>query len=175
MPKVLFLIAKKNFRDEEYLKPREIFKNSGIEVVTCSSIEGECSGMLGAKAVAELSVEKALQKTGEFDALVIAGGSGAAEFLENEDVMKLVRNFFESNKPVAAICISPSILAKAGILKGKKATVWSSAFDKSFIKYLEEGGAKYQKKKVVVDGKIVTASGPDAAEEFGKKIVELLK
>lgn len=175
MTKTLFLIAPENFRDEEYLKPKKIFEDSGIEVVTCSLRKGKCSGMLGATAEAELSVEDSLGRVEEFDALVIAGGSGAVALIENEDVAKLVKEFYENGKVVAAICISPSILAKAGILKGKQATVWSSPLDKSFIKYLEEGGATYVKEKVVRDGKVITASGPEAAEEFGKKIVELLR
>jgi len=73
------------------------------------------------------------------------------------------------------LCILPVILAKAGVLKGKKATVWSSLMDRVPVRILEENDAIYQEKSVVVDGKIITANGPAAAEEFAKAIVEVLK
>ena len=81
----------------------------------------------------------------------------------------------EKQKILAAICIAPAILAKAGVLEGKNATVWSSVLDKGPIKILEENGANYVEKDVVVDGNIITANGPQAASEFGRKIVEILK
>jgi len=78
-------------------------------------------------------------------------------------------------KVLAAICIAPGILAAAGVLNNKKVTVWSSAMDKSFIRILEKSGAKYLDKSVVSDGKIITASGPDAAQEFAQAIIDRLK
>jgi len=71
--------------------------------------------------------------------------------------------------------ISPVILAKAGALKGKKATVWSSPLDRSPIKILEAQGAEFVDEKVVWDGNIITGNGPDAAREFGKTIADALE
>jgi protease I len=65
-------------------------------------------------------------------------------------------------------------LAKAGVLKGKKATVWSSSLDRGPVKILKENGVIYEDKDVVQDGKIITANGPGAAEEFGQKLAEAL-
>jgi len=70
---------------------------------------------------------------------------------------------------VGAICIAPGILARAGILKGRKATVFPSE-----IEALKRNGAFYTALPVVIDGRIVTASGPEAAEEFGKALVKTL-
>ena len=61
------------------------------------------------------------------------------------------------------------ILANAGILEGKKATVWYSEAGR-----IEAKGAVYVNKSVVKDGNIITASGPQAAEEFGKTIAQTL-
>jgi protease I len=66
------------------------------------------------------------------------------------------------------------ILAKAGVLKEKRATVWSSPLDRGPVRILKENGAIYEDKDVVQDGKIITANGPGAAEEFGQKLVEIL-
>jgi protease I len=80
----------------------------------------------------------------------------------------------DKNKVLGAICISPVILAKAGVLKNKKATVWASPLDRSPIKILEENGAEFVDEKAVRDEKIVTGNGPDAAKEFAEVIIEAL-
>jgi protease I len=82
----------------------------------------------------------------------------------------LARDFYDSGKIVAAICLAPAILAKAGLLSGVKATCTPDEEEN-----LVAGGAEYTGAPVEVDGKIVTGSGPDAARRFGEKIVELLK
>ncbi len=74
---------------------------------------------------------------------------------------------------MGAICIAPTILAYAGVLEGKKATVWNQ--DGKQAEILTKNGAEFVDELVVVDGKIVTANGPPAAEAFGKKILEMLK
>src|SRR6202158_3080446 len=56
----------------------------------------------------------------DYDALVIPGGR-APEYLRlNPRVLKIVRYFAEANKPIAALCHGPQILAAAGVIKGKK-------------------------------------------------------
>ena len=75
---------------------------------------------------------------------------------------------------MGAICISPALLAKAGVLEGKKATVWSRPLNKEPINILKRNGAIYEAKAVVVDGKIVTGNGPEAAEEWAEALIEVL-
>jgi len=94
---------------------------------------------------------------------------GATEYWNNEIAHNLARAALEKNKIVAAICIAPVTLAKAGLLKGKKATVWSSEANQ-----LKSLGAIYTGKPVERDGLIVTANGPQAAEEFGETILAAL-
>jgi len=103
------------------------------------------------------------------------GGSGAQEYIGDENCYRVARETVKAGKILGAICIAPAILAKAGVLEGKKSTVWSSAMDRSAVKILESSGAKYLAEPVVVDGKIVTASGPIAAKKFAEKIIEILK
>jgi len=110
----------------------------------------------------------------DFDAVVLVGGPGCMKNLNNEDSYRIVREMISQNKITAAICVAPLILAKAGVLKGKKSAVWSSPLDKRPIEILGGNGAIYQDASVVVDGKIITACGPAAAEEFGKAIIKLL-
>jgi protease I len=170
--KVLMIVAFRDFRDQEYFVPRKIFEDSKIEVKTASNKKGRAIGADGGDVevdflISEVSVD-------EFDAIVFVGGPGALEHLDNENSYKLAKEAVEKGKILGAICISPVILAKAGILKGKKATVWTD-FTKSQAKILKENGAIFEEKDVVVDGKIVTGNGPGAAEKFAKEIVNLLQ
>lgn len=78
----------------------------------------------------------------------------------------MARATVEAGKPLGAICIAPLILAKAGVLKGRKATVWDSGGEQ--IAILKAHGAVYTDQAVVIDGSVVTGNGPGAAGEFGR-------
>jgi protease I len=59
-----------------------------------------------------------------YDALVVPGGR-APEYLRlNEEVLKIVRHFAEKNKPIAALCHGPQLLAAAGVLTGKECSAY---------------------------------------------------
>lgn len=171
--KILMVVAFENFSDEEYFIPKEILEKAGFFIDTTSTQKGMAKGTDGGEAVVHIGLEEV--ESENYQAIIFCGGSGMAEELDNPDFHKLAKDFYQSGKPVAAICVAPALLAKAGILKDKKATVWSSTLDKSLIKVLENNGARYEESSVVVDKTIITANGPAAAEEFGEKIVEILK
>jgi len=171
--KAVMIIAFKDFRDAEYFVPKQVLEQSGVEVKTASNKKGLAIGADGGEVNIDLLVEEVDPKN--FDAIIFVGGPGCLTNLDNEKSYQVIRKTVEENKILASICISPVILAKAGVLKEKKATVWSSPFDKSPINILKENGTIYQEDNVVTDGKIITANGPAAAKGFGTKIVELLK
>lgn len=171
--KVAMIIAFKDFRDEEYFVPKEILEGAGAEIKNVSTQTGEAMGAEGGEVKINLLIQEL--NISDFDAIVFIGGPGALKYLDNENSYKVAKETISQNKVLAAICISSTILAKAGVLEGKKATVWSSSMDKSPIKILEENNAIYQADDVVADGKIITASGPAAAKKFGESIVDLLK
>lgn len=169
---VAMIIAFKDFRDEEYFVPKGILEAAGAEAKTASSQKGTAIGADGGEVEVNLLVSEI--NPADFDAVIFIGGPGTLKYLENEDSYKVVRETVSQEKVLAAICIAPVILAKAGVLEGKKATVWSSSLDKSAVKILEENGAIFQDELVVVDGKLITGNGPTAAKEFGETLVEIL-
>ncbi len=171
--KIALVIAFQNFRDEEYFVPKEILEGAGYSVITVSTKKGTAVGADGGEVVvATVPAEVSPQ---EYEAVVFVGGPGMAQELDNEEFQELARKFVQEKKLVAAICIAPCLLAKAGILQGKQATVWSSPLDKSPIKILTDNGAIYQRESVVRDDGIITANGPSAASSFGEKIVQVLQ
>ena len=169
---ILMVIASKNFRDEEYFIPYEIFQNEGAKITTASSMKGESVGIEGGEARSTMLLKEVNPK--DFDAIVFVGGDGAKEYFDNDEAHKLAQEFYSRRKVVAAICIAPVILARSGILKIKKATVWSSLANKSGLEELKSAGCNYADEGVVVDGKIITADGPAKSEEFAKAVVDVL-
>lgn len=170
--KILFIVAGKNFRDEECFGPKKILEAAGAEVKIASNAMTEAEGSKGGRIKVDLLVLEA--RAEDFDAIVFVGGSGALDNLDNPCSYELARKAAAAGKIVAAICVAPAILAKAGVLRGKRATVWTSPTDREMAEILKENGADYLDKNVVVDGKIITANGPEAAEEFGKELLKNL-
>jgi len=171
--KVLLVIAPKNFRDEELFQTQEVLRDNGIITLVTSKNEGLIRGVMGG----EIQVEKSLGEIQESDyqAVIFIGGPGTSLFFTDPQIIGLAKRFYEQGKIVAAICIAPVILANAGLLEGKKATVWSSPSDQTYIKAIESKGAIFVNQPIVVDSKIITANGPTAASQFAEKILEALK
>ena len=166
--KVAMIIAPRNFRDEEYFQPKVVLQAEGAMIDTIADTkEEEATGMKGGKAKIDKTLDKA--KAADYEAVVFVGGSGAAKYFTNKKAFDFTKQAVEAGKVIGAICIAPSILANAGVLKGKKATCFSSEKQN-----LQKAGAQAQDKPVIVDGKVITASGPEAAMEFGRELVKAL-
>lgn len=170
--KIAIIIAFKDFRDEECFIPRSIFVGEGFNVKIASAEKGKALGSYGGLVDVDLQLSEI--KVDDFEAIVFVGGSGASQYLDNEKAHQIAEQAIAQGKVLAAICIAPAILANAGVLNGKKATVWSSPMDKSLIKTLKAEGVDYQNQAVVIDDKIITANGPQAARKFAEAIVRAL-
>lgn len=166
--KILAIIASSDFRDEELLVPKGIFEEEGFKVVIASSSLETSSGTLGAEVKPDILIKDV--KIDDYDVVIFVGGSGASEYWDSPIAHNIAKGALEKNKILAAICIAPVTLANAGILTGKKATVWASEVNRLISK-----GAFYTGSAVEVDGNIVTANGPTAASEFAEAIVKKLK
>lgn len=166
--KVLFVVAQEGFQEWEYGVPRKILESAGIKAEVASLDSGAAVGAEGLLIRAEHSAKDI--KAEDFDAVVFVGGGGMIPLVKEKDFTDLARAFFDAGKIVAAICIAPCILANAGLLNGKKATVCDGA-----ERVLKNAGAEYTGEDVRADGKIITAKNPMAAEEFGNVLVENLK
>jgi protease I len=165
---ILMIIAHRDFRDEEYKEPRQIFEVKGATITVASSSLEIAKGALGAQVKPDLLLKDVAM--GDYDAIVFAGGPGAKEYWDDPVAHAVAQEAIAQGKVLAAICIAPATLAKAGVLQGKKATVFSS--EKGTLK---AGGANYTGASVERDGLIITANGPKAAAEFAEEIVEALE
>jgi len=165
--KALMVIAPEGFRDEELFQPKQILEEAGVDVVVASTTLSAAKGMLGGSIVPDIKIDDV--EVNDFDAIIFVGGVGASCYWDDPLAHKIIMEANSLNKVIAAICIAPVTLANSGILKGKKATVWPSEADS-----LKSKGAIYTGNPVEREGNIITASGPTAAKEFGKEIVQAL-
>ncbi len=164
---VLVVIASSNFRDEEYAEPRKALEAAGARVtVACSSLNAS-KGKLGMEVQPDVLISDVRES--DYDGIVFVGGGGSKEYFEDPVAHKLAQSFYGRGKLTSAICIAPAILANAGLLSGKKATSFPSSADT-----LKAKGAVFTGGGVESDGTIVTGVGPEAAKQFGEKLVEVL-
>lgn len=170
--RILMVIAPRDFRDEELLIPKEYFEGLGAEVVVASKERNVCRGMLGARIEPDIALRDV--NVEDFDAVVFVGGAGVPAYFDDPEALRIAREAHEKGKVVGAICLAPGVLASAGILKGRRATVWWTPHHTLGRDLLLRGGATLVDEPVVVDGRIVTANGPDAARAFAEAIARLL-
>ncbi len=167
LAKVLFIIASNNFRDEEFFEPKQVIEAKGGVVTIASSSLNISNGVRGARVKPDILLGEA--KVTDYDAIVFVGGAGSSEYWDNPAAHKLAKEAASLSKVVSAICIAPVTLANAGLLNGKKATVFPSEIER-----LKAKGAIYTGAGVEIDGKIITANGPQSATLFGEAIVSVL-
>ena len=164
----LLVLANYDFRDEEYQDTFQALKDAGIETKVAALSNEDCKGIGGTTVSVDYTLDEvdAIQ----FSAIVFIGGIGIEDYLHDESVHAVAKSFFSAGKIVAAICWAPAILANAGILGGRNVTAWEGARND-----ITGAGANYTGEMVTIDGTLITASGPDAASQFGvilaKKII----
>jgi len=176
MVKALLVIAFRNFQDWEFLKTKEVLEKNKIDCDAVSTQKGLAKGTFGA----EFKVSKILEEINskDYDCIIFVGGSGTPSIRASKYSIKLAETFFKEKKVIGAVCWAPTILAKSGILKNKKATVWlgfDEEYNQNTDKVLEQYGADFVSKDLVVDGNIITAEGPSTAEKFAEAIIKVLK
>ena len=172
--KIALIIASRDFRDEEYFFAKQDLEDEGAQVVTVSSVAGSAMGKEGGEVKVDVLLKDL--KVDDYDAILFIGGPGAYNYFDNPTCHQIAKDAVEKGKVLGAICSAPAILAKAGVLDGKKATVWSSNIDKSLVKILQNNGAEYASGLVVVtDGRIVTADGPEATHDFARAIINVFR
>ncbi|BBL64506.1 DJ-1/PfpI family protein [Methanosarcina mazei] len=169
--KILLVIAQEQFRDEECFVPKQVFESAGAKVTVAAESENTAKGALGGTIKPDIRISEA--RIDDYDAIVISGGGGSRKYLwDNHYLRGLVKEADSRKKVISAICISPVVLARAGVLKGKESTVFNSP---DTVTELEKYGAVYQDRDVVVSGRVVTGRDPKSAEAFGKAVLKALK
>ena len=165
--KVVLLVSRENFRDEELFETRRVLTEAGVKTVVASTKIGAIRGMLGRLAEATILVKDIV--VNDYDAVIFIGGAGATEYFNNRFAWNIARETVQKRKVLGAICIAPTVLANAGLLNGVRSTSFLSERDR-----LQRAGALYTGVPVERDGLIITGSGPMASIQFGRAIADAL-
>ena len=166
--KKVFIFLPDGFEEIEAIAPIDILRRAELDVVTVSISDSKTvTGAHGIKVEADqLFTETTF---GENDYYVLPGGyDGMLNLSAHQGVNELLKKQHSEGKKLAAICASPSVLGKLGILEGKEAICYPG-FEGKLT------GATISKKSVVEDGNVITGKGPGVAVQFALKIVESLK
>jgi len=140
-----------------------------VEVTVVGSGSSDVyTGKPGTQAKVDASADQVSAKN--FDGIIIPGGYAPDMMRRYPAMVNLVKNFFNANKTVAAICHAGWMLVSAGILPGKKVTSFFAIKDD-----LINAGAEWVDQEVVVDGKLVTSRMPDDLPAFMKAVIDLLQ
>jgi protease I len=164
------ILATNGFEQSELEVPRDTLRDEGATVEIISPESGEIKGWDKDDWGRAVPVDRSLDdaQVGDYDALVLPGGQINPDLLRVEEkAITFVRDFFNSKKPLAAICHAPWLLIEAGVVKGRDLTSY-----KSIATDVKNAGGNWQDKEVVVHEALITSRNPGDLEAFCGKIIE---
>ena len=165
---MVYIFLAEGFEAIESITPLDMLIRAGIEVNTIS-ISDEF--LVKSSQGIPVQADDLFENTDFSDAemLILPGGQpGSTNLGKHKGLEALLREAFEKNLPVGAICAAPTVLGKHGLLQGRKATCYPGC--EGMLK-----GADCKETFVEKDGNLITACGPAAAVEFAKAIISLLR
>jgi protease I len=168
--RIAFLVANEGVEEVELTGPLGAVLEAGAEVDLLAPEQDDVQAFNHLdkgdifspdRTVGEASVE-------DYDGLVLPGGVANPDVLRTkEEAVAFVRSFFETGKPVGAICHAPWTLIEAGVVGGRTLTSWPSLKTD-----LRNAGADWVDEEVHVDEGLVSSRKPEDIEAFSAKIVE---
>jgi len=161
--RALFVVYER-FEESEYGIPRAILEDRQVVVTVASVRSGAVTGHKGTEVQPDVLLDAV--RGGTYDAIVFVGGYEYER--DDPEAQRIVQEALAEGKVVAAICVAPITLARAGVVEGKRVTASTGAGE------LKQAGAIFTGASVERDGLIITANGPAAARQFGEAIAAAL-
>ena len=169
---VAFLVAAEGIEQVELTEPWKAVEEAGgtPRLLSLETGKVQAYNHLDKADTFEVDVVVKDAAVADYDGLVLPGGVANPDALRmDQDAVGFVKDFFESGKPVAAICHAPWSLVEAGVLSGRRLTSWPSLQTD-----IRNAGATWVDQEVVVDGNLVTSRNPDDLPAFNAKLTEML-
>ena len=163
-----YILLADGFECVEALAPIDVLYRAGVNLVRVAV--GESLDVESSHSLVTLHCDVLLSDANFDDgiALILPGGNpGYINLRNSEQVCRVVREFYESSRLVAAICGAPTVLAAAGVASGRNITCHSSVI-------AEMGDYKYHGDSVVEDGNLITAAGAGISIDFAIAIASRL-
>jgi protease I len=169
----VLIMATNRFEESELFGPRDILLGKGAKVAVASLTMDEIVGTVHDEPGKAIKPDVLISHVvaADYDALLLPGGVGNPDQLRmHEDAVNLVREFANTEKPVAAICHGPWLLVEADLLRGRKATSWPSIRTD-----LKNAGANVVDEPAVTDGNIITSRNPEDVAKFTDALIEAVE
>jgi len=167
--KKIIVLVEEMFNVFEFWYPYYRLKEAGAEVVVVGSGSAEeYTGKPGTKVKADVSADQI--SAAEFDGIIIPGGYAPDQMRRYPSMVQLVKDLFEAQKVVGAICHAGWMLASAKIIKDRTLTSFFAIKDD-----LIHAGANWVDQEVVVDGNLITSRKPDDLPAFMRTIIQTFK
>lgn len=164
------ILATDGYEQSELMVPQQKLMEAGAKVVIVAPEPGAIRGWdetdWGETVPVDVTVDQA--RVEDFDALVLPGGQINPDKLRTDaKAVAFVRDFFNSGKPLAAICHAPWLLIEAGVISGRDVTSFASIRTD-----VVNAGGNWHDAPVVTDGALITSRNPDDLDAFVAKIIE---
>jgi protease I len=165
------ILVTDGFEQLELLKPREALNASGAETIVVSPRDEKVRGWDHIQWGQTVDVDERLNeaKAEHYDALLLQGGVMNPDRLRMDPrAVAFVQHFFDTGKPVAAICHGPWMVIEAGAARGRQIAAWPSLKTD-----LQNAGAQWVDREAVIDGNLVSARKPDDIPAFNDAMIEI--
>lgn len=164
------IIATDGFEESELTSPKAELEREGARCEVLSLHQGTIRGWKDGSWSGEVKVDHLVADSisDDYDAVLLPGGvMNPDQLRREEDVVRLVQEFFDAGKPIAAICHGPQVLIETGELDGRRLTSWPSLKTD-----LVNAGADWVDAEVVEDQNLVTSRKPEDLPAFNAKLLE---
>ena len=167
------ILVENGFEEVEMTQPRKALEAAGASTVLISPAGPQVRSWRftewGDRFHVDLPLDEARPE--DFDALLQPGGVISPDKLRMQPkAVAFARSFFESNKPVAAICHGPWMVIEAGAARGRQIASWPSLQTD-----VRNAGATWMDQEVVVSGNLVTSRRPDDIPAFNREMIQLFE
>ncbi|MFL6351291.1 MAG: type 1 glutamine amidotransferase domain-containing protein [Bryobacteraceae bacterium] len=168
--KRIAILATDGVEQIELLEPQKALQAAGAKTDVISPKDGKIKGWNHTEWGQEIAVDVNLKSADQnnYDALLLPGGVMNPDHLRMEPAaVQFVKSFFDSRKPVGAICHGPWLLVEADVIRGRKVTSWPSLRTD-----IRNAGGEWTDQEVVTDQGLVTSRKPADIPAFNRKIIE---
>jgi protease I len=168
--KTIAILATEGVEQVELTEPRKALEQAGATTELISLESGEVQAMTHIDKGATFPVDRTVDQVSAdtYDGLLLPGGVANPDNLrQNEQAVRFVRDFYDTGKPIAAICHAPWMLVEADLVRGLTLTSWPSLQTD-----IRNAGGTWVDQEVATDNGIVTSRKPDDIPAFSRKMVE---
>lgn len=166
--KSILILTDNNTEDLEFFYPFYRFIEEGFSVTVATPSGGEFKGKNGTGLKNSRKISEIMAN--DYDLLYIPGGKAPAKLKKSEDAVVFARQFYETGKPIAALCHGPQLLAEADVIQGRRIAAWPEIEGE-----LTKAGAEWVSSETVVDGQFITGRWPGDLPAQVRRTIEVLR